>query len=218
MRKNKYLDYNTNSRDEIIGYYLPMVRSIVKKLEVDEKYYEDLIHVGMIGVINAYDNYNHDTTKSLLWNIIYSNIIKRISKFIKEEERITGVKLFFAPPEQIRSIDRQEFLEIETIPFDDDCTLNACERYVEEIALNKREIEEIISISNLSTRELTILVYFFGLYDQPAIRLEDIGKIYNITRARVGQIKDKALAKCFNAIEKRDKIGTRDEGCIKGIL
>ena len=56
------------------------------------------------------------------------------------------------------------------------------------------------------------------MYDQPAIRLEDIGKIYNITRARVGQIKDKALAKCFNAIEKRDKIGTRDEGCIKGIL
>ena len=49
-----------------------MVRSIVKKLEVDEKYYEDLIHVGMIGVINAYDNYNHDTTKSLLWNIIYA--------------------------------------------------------------------------------------------------------------------------------------------------
>ena len=203
MRKNKYLDYNTNSRDEVILSYLPMVRRIVKKLEVDEKYYEDLIHVGMIGVINAYDNYNHDTTKSLLWNIIYSNIIKRISKFIKEEERITGVKLFFAPPEQIRSIDRQEFLEIETIPFDDDCTLNACERYVEEIALNKREIEEII---------------FFGLYDQPAIRLEDIVKIYNITRARVGQIKDKALAKCFNAIEKRDKIGTRDEGCIKGIL
>lgn len=94
MRKNKYLDYNTNSRDEVILSYLPMVRRIVKKLEVDEKYYEDLIHVGMIGVINAYDNYNHDTTKSLLWNIIYSNIIKRISKFIKEEERITGVKLF----------------------------------------------------------------------------------------------------------------------------
>ena len=81
MRKNKYLDYNTNSRDEVILSYLPMVRRIVKKLEVDEKYYEDLIHVGMIGVINAYDNYNHDTTKSLLWNIIYSNIIKRISKF-----------------------------------------------------------------------------------------------------------------------------------------
>ena len=75
MRKNKYLDYNTNSRDEVILSYLPMVRRIVKKLEVDEKYYEDLIHVGMIGVINAYDNYNHDTTKSLLWNIIYSNII-----------------------------------------------------------------------------------------------------------------------------------------------
>ena len=82
MRKNKYLDYNTNSRDEVILSYLPMVRRIVKKLEVDEKYYEDLIHVGMIGVINSYDNYNHDTTKSLLWNIIYSNIIKRISKFI----------------------------------------------------------------------------------------------------------------------------------------
>ncbi|MCX4255020.1 MAG: hypothetical protein OSJ63_07170 [Bacilli bacterium] len=140
MRKNKYLDYNTNSRDEVIRSYLPMVRRIVKKLEIDEKYYEDLIHVGMIGVINAYDNYNPDTNKSLLCNMIYINILKRISKFIKDEERITGVKLFFAPPEQIRSIDRQEFLEIETIPFDDDCTLNACERSVEEIALNKREI------------------------------------------------------------------------------
>jgi RNA polymerase primary sigma factor len=47
----------------------------------------------------------------------------------------------------------------------------------------------------LGEKERDVLTLFFGLGDGQAHSLEEIGDKYNLTRERVRQIKDKALAR-----------------------
>ncbi len=55
----------------------------------------------------------------------------------------------------------------------------------------RREIER--SLSTLSAREADILKLYYGLNGEPPYSLEEIGKLFNLTRERVRQIKEKAI-------------------------
>jgi len=65
----------------------------------------------------------------------------------------------------------------------------------------KREIER--SLSTLSNREASIVNLYYGLNDQPPYSLEEIGKILNLTRERVRQIKEKAIKKLKHTYRNR---------------
>lgn len=59
--------------------------------------------------------------------------------------------------------------------------------------------------NNLTPREFMVLKYRFGIDDGIEMKLEDVGKKFNITRERVRQIENKALKKlkiCFEMYEK----------------
>jgi RNA polymerase primary sigma factor len=56
-------------------------------------------------------------------------------------------------------------------------------------------IEVSNSMRVLAEKEREVLSLFFGLGNQHAHSLEEIGEMYNLTRERVRQIKDKALAR-----------------------
>ncbi|MFL9481663.1 RNA polymerase sigma factor RpoD/SigA [Chitinophagaceae bacterium LWZ2-11] len=51
------------------------------------------------------------------------------------------------------------------------------------------------SLQSLTERQKAVLCYFFGIGVDNALSLEDIGELYNLTRERVRQIKDKAINK-----------------------
>ncbi|CAN5204458.1 sigma-70 family RNA polymerase sigma factor [soil metagenome] len=51
------------------------------------------------------------------------------------------------------------------------------------------------SLSVLTTRQKEIIKYFFGIETENALSLDDIGKMFHLTRERVRQIKDTALIK-----------------------
>jgi len=55
----------------------------------------------------------------------------------------------------------------------------------------KKEIER--SLSTLSSREADIIKLYYGLNGEPPYSLEEIGKLFNLTRERVRQIKEKAI-------------------------
>jgi RNA polymerase primary sigma factor len=55
----------------------------------------------------------------------------------------------------------------------------------------KLEIEK--ALSTLTDREAEVISLYFGINQDNPLTLEDIGKIFNITRERVRQIKEKAL-------------------------
>ena len=54
------------------------------------------------------------------------------------------------------------------------------------------------SLSTLTERQKEVLCFFFGIGIDSALSLEDIGHRFHLTRERVRQIKDKAIAKLQN--------------------
>lgn len=64
------------------------------------------------------------------------------------------------------------------------------------ISYLKDEISK--ALSHLSEREANILILRFGLDDGNEMTLEEIGKIYGLTRERIRQIEAKALSKLGN--------------------
>ena len=57
----------------------------------------------------------------------------------------------------------------------------------------KERLQEVLS--TLSERERDVVIYRFGLKDGNTLTLEDVGKLFNVTRERIRQIEAKALRK-----------------------
>ncbi|TRX65685.1 RNA polymerase sigma factor RpoD/SigA [Carboxylicivirga sp. M1479] len=60
----------------------------------------------------------------------------------------------------------------------------------------RQEIDR--SLATLSTRESDIIKLYYGLGGEPPYSLEEIGKLFNLTRERVRQIKEKAIKRLKN--------------------
>ncbi|MDG5799784.1 RNA polymerase sigma factor RpoD/SigA [Marinilabiliaceae bacterium ANBcel2] len=65
----------------------------------------------------------------------------------------------------------------------------------------RREIER--SLATLSMREADIIKLYYGLNGEPPYSLEEIGKVFNLTRERVRQIKEKAIKKLKSAFRSK---------------
>ncbi len=65
----------------------------------------------------------------------------------------------------------------------------------------KKEIER--SLSTLSAREADIIRLYYGLNGEPPYSLEEIGKLFNLTRERVRQIKEKAIKRLKHTYRSR---------------
>lgn len=59
----------------------------------------------------------------------------------------------------------------------------------------KREINKVFDMCNLRPREVIVLKHRFGFDDYEPKTLQEIGKMYNLTRERVRQIEQQALSK-----------------------
>ncbi len=89
---------------------------------------------------------------------------------------------------------------------------------IEQVALpspeetyEELELREIVarSLHDLDPRERSILVHYFGLEGQEPKTLEEIGQIFGISRERVRQLKERAIAKLkkLHAEEFKDFLG-----------
>lgn len=56
-------------------------------------------------------------------------------------------------------------------------------------------VEQLINKSNLTEREIGVLKLRFGFYDDHKPTLEEVGKIYGVSRERIRQIQERALKK-----------------------
>jgi RNA polymerase primary sigma factor len=65
----------------------------------------------------------------------------------------------------------------------------------------RKEIER--SLSTLSPREADIIKLYYGLNGEPPYSLEEIGKLFNLTRERVRQINEKAIKRLKHTYRSR---------------
>lgn len=79
------------------------------------------------------------------------------------------------------------------------------EEYIEKSI--KSDIRKILKESNLTEREMDIIIKYFGFENGNTMTLEQIGKIYGITRERSRQILSKTLKKLRNNQKMRELAG-----------
>ncbi len=87
---------------------------------------------------------------------------------------------------------------------------NAANPY-EELSENNQNSDLHEMINSLDQREAEIIKLRFGLEGRDELTLEEVGKIFNVTRERIRQLEYLALGKMRRAMTKHEAIRTSDE-------
>ena len=87
----------------------------------------------------------------------------------------------------VKSDDESSATMLDLMHFDDD--------NMPDLKLMKQSLKDEVNIgmSVLAPREYEILCAYYGLNGKPSLTLEEIGEMYDLTRERVRQIKERAL-------------------------
>ena len=188
--EEKYLDLFLNkndkdARNKLIEHNLRLVAHVVKKYETSKTDTDDLISIGIIGLIKGIDTYSykHGTKLATYCARCIDNEIlmhfrndKKNSKNISIEESIGYDK------------DGNEitFMEILKTPKPD---------FAEDIHL-QNNIELLSKYMNILTdRERTIINKRYGLNNSDELTQKEIANELNISRSYVSRIEKRALTK-----------------------
>lgn len=170
------------ARDKIINHNIKLVLYVIfnkfKNTEYDKR---DLVSVGIVGLMIAVDTF--DKAKGYEFSTYATNCIKNeILLYIRRNKKHQNIDSLDRPVTN----DSEDLLK-DIIPSNIDIVSN----------YEDTELINIIRklISNLSSREKEIIFLYFGFYDDRIYTQDEIANIFNLSRARVSIIINKALIK-----------------------
>lgn len=174
-----------SARNKLIEHNLKYACQLANTYRNKGLSFSDLISEANNGLIDAIEKYDVKQDVKL---ISYSKwwIIQRMQAALERENKL---------PRETLEIESSE----ETFYNDEIYEENSCLDYEDndfdynEIMNNKYLIERITS--QISDRERDIVYRYYGINQHEKYTLEDIGKVYGLTRERVRQIVDKAMTK-----------------------
>src|SRR6266567_1524384 len=190
--------------DTLVRSNLRFVVSVAKKYQNQGVSLSDLINEGNLGLIRAAHKF--DETKGIkfisyaVWWIRQA-ILQELGREPTVEEIAEGMDISEEEVAKTLSISQAHLsLDAPLTPGEDnklldylpDTTSPGPDEEIFEHALTE-SIEEVLA--TLKEREAKILRLYFGLEGQEPMTLEEIGALLGITRERVRQIKEKALAR-----------------------
>ena len=191
-------DKNTheNARNILIERNLRLVAYIAKKYESMQELNEDIISIGIIGLIKAIDTFSKD--KSVRLATYAARCI--------ENEILMTIRLNKKAPYTVSLTD--------TIGSDKDggeITIQDVYSSEDEDVrtyLNKRyQIEKLAKyLEILDDRELQIITLRYGLNDVKELTQQQIADNYNISRSYVSRIEKRALIKLLQEFKKNSQI------------
>ena len=188
--EEKYIDLYLNNKDKdarnkLIEHNLRLVAHVVKKYEPTRNDTDDLISIGIIGLIKGIDTYSHKHNTRLATYcarcidneiLMYFRTDKKNNKNISIDESIGFDK------------DGNEitFMEILKTPKPD---------FAEDIHIqnNIKLLGKYMNV--LSNREKTIIIKRYGLNNTKELTQKEIAKELNISRSYVSRIEKRALTK-----------------------
>jgi len=172
------------AKRQLSGGYLRLVVSIAKKYHNRGQSFLDLIQEGNTGLMRAVDKYEYRrgfkfSTYATWW------IRQAITRAIADQADHSV--------ESPINVATQEMLSVES-------PINAATQ-----EMLKDKIDQVLK--NLTYREREIIKLRYGLGDGYTYTLEEVGRIFNVTRERVREIEAKAVRKLQHPIRSRQLEG-----------
>ena len=183
---NLYLNnYDKNARDKLIEHNLRLVAHVVKKYETTRNDTDDLISIGIIGLIKGIDTYSHkhNTRLATYCAKCIDNEILMYFRNDKKNNRNISIDESIGFDKDGNEITIMEILKTPKPDFAEDI----------HIQNNIKLLEKYMSV--LTDREKTIIIKRYGLNNTKELTQKEIAKELNISRSYVSRIEKRALTK-----------------------
>ncbi len=182
-----------SARDKIIEHNLRLVMMVVKRFKNTPYEFNDLLSYGIIGLINAIDNY--DKSKDIEFTTYFVKCITNsILYYLKIESK------------KIKTISLDECVSSENKEKDGDDT--SLKEFISDKRVNiadsyeTKETNAILHhlVSELPAKESEYLTLYFGLDNNEPKSLQEIADIYNLSKQYIYIVVHRALTRLRNRL------------------
>jgi RNA polymerase sporulation-specific sigma factor len=188
------LQKDINARNTLIEHNLRLVSHIAKKY--NSKYEnDDLISIGIIGLIKGIDSFSKDKGTKLTTYAAKCIENEILMHFRNEKKNMNNISL-----EEKIGFDK-DGNEIELI----DVIKTPDQDYIEKINFKDNLLSLLKYINILTAREKTIIFKRYGLFNHKELTQKEIAKELNISRSYVSRIEKRALTKLLREFIKNEK-------------
>ena len=187
------LKKDKNARNTLIEHNLRLVSHIVKKY--NSKYEnDDLISIGIIGLIKGIDSFSKEKGTKLTTYAAKCIENEILMHFRNEKKNMNNISL-----EEKIGFDKDgneiELIDILKTPNND---------YIENLNL-KENLKSLLKYINiLADRERVIIFKRYGLFNHKELTQKEIAKELNISRSYVSRIEKRALTKLLREFIKNE--------------
>ena len=182
---DKMLKGDKNSRNKLIEHNLRLVAHIAKKYETKDTSQDDLISIGIIGLIKGIDSYNKDKGVKLTTYAAKCAENEILMHFRSNKKHLNNISLndIVAHDKDGGEISLIDILKEDNISLDTKIEQND----------NIKNLKEYLKV--LSKRELQIIIMRYGLFNTKEKTQKEIAKNLKISRSYVSRIEKRALIK-----------------------
>ena len=176
---------NKEARAKLIEHNLRLVAHIVKKYDNKSYDVDDLISIGTIGLIKGIDSYSfkHGTRITTYCARCIENEILMYYRNDKKNSKNVSIEGSIGFDKEGNEITFLDILKTPNPDFALDIHKNN----------NIKLLKKYLTV--LNDREKIVLQYRYGFIDGEPKTLEEVGKVFDLTRERVRQIEKNALKK-----------------------
>lgn len=182
---DKMLKGDKNSRNKLIEHNLRLVAHIAKKYETKDTSQDDLISIGIIGLIKGIDSYNKDKGVKLTTYAAKCAENEILMHFRSNKKHLNNISLndIVAHDKDGGEISLIDILKEDNISLDTKIEQND----------NIKNLKEYLKV--LNKRELQIIIMRYGLFNTKEQTQKEIAKKLKISRSYVSRIEKRALIK-----------------------
>ena len=178
------------ARNELIERNMRLVAHVAKKYQNPEDEMEDLISIGIIGLIKAVETYKEDYG-SRLATYAARCIDNELLMHFRAKKKTSKEVSLYEPIGTDKEGNQIQLLDVVVSEDEDVVDLLEQDRKV-------RRLNEIIP-QTLSGRELFIIINRYGLYGKKTMTQREIARKLGISRSYVSRIEKRAIEKLRQA-------------------
>lgn len=178
------------ARNKLIEHNLRLVVHIVKKFDIKNESFEDLISIGTIGLIKAIDTFDNSLGHRLT-TYAARCIENEILMTLRSHKKSLATCSLDDPigfDKDGESISLIDVIKDETLP-----------NVIENMELAERKKKLKLFFNRLTPKEQRILIQRYGLQNQEEKTQKEIAQEENISRSYVSRIEKRAFIKLIKA-------------------